>query len=281
MLSNKTAIITGAGRGIGKAFALRFAAEGASLVLSARSRDELHHTVREIEDVGGRAIGFVCDVSQPHDVQELIDTALRTFGAIDILLNNAGVQGEIGLLHEVQPENWKNVIGINLLGTCFCMSTVLPHMIERRKGKIVNLSGGGATSPRVRFSAYAASKAAVVRLTETVAEEMKEFSIDVNAIAPGAINTRMTREVIDAGLRSGAKEFHEAEERWLNGGHTPERAVELALFLASDASDGITGKLLSAPWDPWDEPSFQQKLREHADFATLRRIDNKTFFKKS
>jgi NAD(P)-dependent dehydrogenase (short-subunit alcohol dehydrogenase family) len=152
-------------------------------------------------------------------------------------------------------------------------------MINIKKGKIINLSGGGSTSPRPNFSAYAVAKTGIVRFTENLAEEVKEFNIDVNAIAPGAINTKMLEDVLHAENLAGI-EYDEAVKRKKTGGNNPELAADLICFLASGLSDGITGKLISAPWDPWKENSYQNELRNNKDVAVLRRIDNKNFYKK-
>jgi NAD(P)-dependent dehydrogenase (short-subunit alcohol dehydrogenase family) len=162
---------------------------------------------------------------------------------------------------------------VNLFGSVLCARAVLPHFREHGYGKIIQLSGGGATSPLPRLSAYAASKAAVVRFAETLAEELRGTGIDVNAIAPGALNTRLLQEVLDAGPEHvGASFYERALEQRASGGTPLEQAARLAVFLGSEASDGITGKLISAPWDPWEElPAHADDLGS-TDVYTLRRI---------
>ena len=156
------------------------------------------------------------------------------------------------------------------LGGCFrCCSLVLPGMIERRSGKIINLSGGGAVDPRPNFSAYAASKAAVVRFTETLAAEVAAHGIDVNAIAPGAIDTDMLREGIAAGDAAG-DEAEELRQIARQGGQDPDRAAALAVHLASAATDGLTGRLISAQWDDWE--NLDPRAVMETDLFTLRRI---------
>ncbi|MGA9364096.1 MAG: SDR family oxidoreductase [Bacteroidota bacterium] len=280
-LKGKVAVITGAGRGIGKAIALRFAHEGASIVVAARTKDEVQDTVRGIVADGGVALGVQTDVSSLESVSSFFQTAVRQFDTIDILVNCAAIQGSIGPLHEIDTDGWVRTIQTNLIGTFLCTKIVLPVMIGKKSGKIITFSGGGAVSPRPRFTAYATSKAAVVRFTESLAEEVGEFNIQVNAIAPGAVNTRMVDEIIQAGEKAGQKEFVEAQERLQLGGTSPDKAVELSLFLASAESNGITGKLISAAWDPWQEESFVALLKQDKDFATLRRIDNKAFYKRA
>jgi NAD(P)-dependent dehydrogenase (short-subunit alcohol dehydrogenase family) len=272
ILQGLHAVITGGSRGIGFAIAQRFCAEGARVTIAARSAGEVDAAAAALRAIAPDAAGGVLDVGDAR--------AVRAFFAalppVHLLVACAGVQGAIGPLAGSDDEDWERAVRVNLLGTRHCMAAALPGMIERRAGKIITLSGGGSTGPRALFSAYAASKTAVLRLTETAAVELRPYGIDVNAIAPGAVNTRMTREVADAGERAGA-ERAEALQRLADGGTPPEKAADLALFLASPASDGITGKLLSAVWDPYDDPAFQERLRSDADFATLRRIDGKHF----
>jgi len=149
----------------------------------------------------------------------------------------------------------------------------VPRMRARGYGKIVNLSGGGATGPLPRFSAYAASKAAVVRLTETLADELRDDHIDVNAIAPGALNTRLLDQVLEAGPEKVGREFHErAVKQRQEGGVPLEKGASLAAFLASAESDGITGRLLSAVWDDWEHLPERRAALEKSDVFTLRRI---------
>lgn len=204
-LKNKVAVITGAGRGIGKAISEGFAQEGAAVVLIARTKSELEKTTERIQTFGRRVLAIPADVSDSNSVDDFFKIVLEEFGGIDILVNNAGRQFPIGPLVENDTKDWIETIMVNLVGTVLCCKAVLPGMIERRQGKIINLSGGGATAPRPNFSAYAASKAAVIRLTETIADEVRPFNIQVNAIAPGAINTKMLDEVFAAGDAAGVK----------------------------------------------------------------------------
>ena len=279
MLSGKTVLITGAGRGIGRAIALECASQGGNIILLARTHSELANTAAEISRAGGNSLIFVCDISSASKVNKAVSSAKRELGEIDVLVNNAGIQPPIGPFSETDIREWKRNIEINLFGTANVISTVLPGMIARQKGKIINLSGGGSTSPRPNFSAYAISKTALVRFTEILAVELFESHIDVNAISPGAVNTKMLDEVLLAGARAG-KEATDAERRRDKGGDDPELAATLVCYLASDESDGITGKLISARWDPWRELSFREKLRSDKDFATLRRIDDNYYAKR-
>jgi NAD(P)-dependent dehydrogenase (short-subunit alcohol dehydrogenase family) len=272
-LKSKSAIITGGGRGIGKAIARAFLESGASVAIASRNWDELEKAGEELSKFGP-VRSFRADISQEEDVRQLVREVLRTFGSVDVLVNNAGVQGPIGRFWEVDFEDWIENVRVNLIGTARCTRQVLPVMISKKAGKIINLSGGGATSPRPWFSGYGTGKAAIVRFTETLAEEVKEYHIDVNAIAPGAVNTRMLEEVLEAGgEKTGEKEFHEARDRNEKGGTPPDLAADLAVFLASPESDGLTGRLISAVWDDWRQFS-PARIKEimSGNLYTLRRV---------
>ncbi|MBN1448015.1 MAG: SDR family oxidoreductase, partial [Bacteroidetes bacterium] len=273
MLKNKVALVTGGSRGIGAAIAAALAREGARVVLAARNADALAETAAMMRDADTPAVlTAAADIAQPEAVDRLFARIHDELGAVDVLVANAGVQGPIGPLEDASPHAFAETIAVNLTGVWLCMRAAIPGMKRSGRGKIITLSGGGATGPRERFAVYAAAKAAVVRLTETAAAELRSFGIDVNAIAPGAVNTRMLDEVLEAGARAGG-ELDAARKRADEGGTPPERAAELAVFLASSASDGISGKLLSAVWDPWRDVDFVARLRSDPDFATLRRID--------
>ena len=274
-LKGKVAIVTGAGRGIGKAIALAFAGEGADVVVVSRTITKVMETARKLQALGYRALAMKVDVSDREEVENMVSSVIQQFSKVDILVNNAGIQGPIGLITESNPDQWLKTVTINLGGTFLCSRAVLPIMMKHRQGKIINLSGGGATSPRPYFTAYAASKAAVVRFTETLAEEVKEFNIQVNAIAPGAVNTRMLEEVIAAGEIAGVKALAEAKRQLETGGTPPEKAAALAIFLASEESNGLTGRLISAVWDDWGGMARQVKTIISTDLYTLRRITPK------
>ncbi len=278
-LQGKVAIITGASRGIGRAIALAFAQEGADAVVVSRNLSEVEETAAKIRVLGKRALALKVDVSRREDVEVMVKSTLREFGRIDVLVNNAGILGPVGPLVENDAELWTETVKVNLVGAFLCCKYVLPVMISQRSGKIINLSGGGAAYPRPRFSAYASSKAAVVRLTETLAEEVKEFNIQVNAIAPGAVNTRMQEQILEVGEAAGERALSEAKKVINGKGTDPESAVKLAIFLASDESDSLTGRLISAVWDDW--ASLKDEIRVKEAIAkglyTLRRIDGQFF----
>lgn len=278
ILTSQVALITGAGRGIGKAMALALARAGASVVLVSRTEQEIQSVAAEATTLGTRALPVVADVSRRQDVEKGVARSLEEFGQIHILVNSAGVYGPIGPLVNNDMDAWRNAIEINLMGTVFTLHTVLPHMIERRRGVVINLSGGGAVSAFPRFSAYSTSKAAVVRLTETIAEEVKEFGIRVNAVAPGAVNTRLLDRVLEAGEEAVGKDYYaKSLQQKQEGGTPPEKCAELAVFLASPQSAGLTGRLISAVWDDWKVLAGRTSQSLSSSMFTLRRIDGRNF----
>jgi len=275
-LNGKVAIVTGANQGLGLEISRKFVNAGVSLVMSARNGDLLKRAQKELSRglVPGQVIEVIpTDVSDIQSVDKLLNAALQRFDRIDILVNNAGIYGAMGPIEEVDWAQWIKAIEINLFGSILMCRAVLPTMKEQHKGKIIQLSGGGATNPMPNISAYAVSKAAIVRFAETLAEEVREFNIDVNAIAPGALNSRMLDEVLAAGPEKvGQAFFDKSIKQKESGGAGFDKGAELAVFLASDASNGITGKLISALWDDWERwPEHLDELRT-SDVYTLRRI---------
>jgi NAD(P)-dependent dehydrogenase (short-subunit alcohol dehydrogenase family) len=274
-LRGKGIVITGANRGLGREIARACVAEGANVLLCAREGALLEQTCAELNHGaadGQHILSQVTDVSQPEEVRELISCAESSLPQIHGLVNNAAILGPKDLAENAEWKEWVRTIEINLLGTVLTCRAVLPVFRRHGYGKIVNLSGGGATSPRPRFSAYAASKAAVVRFTETLAEETKGSGIDVNAVAPGALNTRLLNEVVAAGPEKVGSEYERALKQKEGGGESLEKAAELCLFLLSSESDGISGKLVSAVWDPWPTLAERRAELKQTDIYTLRRI---------
>jgi len=267
-VKDKGVLITGGGRGIGKRLALGFAAAGARVGLLARSKAELDLAKLEIEHAGGTALRIRADVRDFEQVGAAVDRMRVTFGQVDILIAAAGVQGPIGPLVSANRREWAETLEVNLMGVVNSCQAVLPYMIERRSGKIIVISGGGAAFARPNFSAYAASKAAVARLVETLAEEVRDQNIQVNCMAPGGTYTNMTDEILHAGAMAGQKEIEDAQNVRMTGGVAPSKQVELAMFLASDQSNHISGKLIHVN-DDW------KRLRDsnmHPEAYTLRRV---------
>jgi 3-oxoacyl-[acyl-carrier protein] reductase len=276
-LLGKVAIVTGGSRGLGKAVATVLLERGAHVVLTARDPESLHSTAHQLVastvSTDQQVVSIAADVARPADVARLVQQTEQAFGRVDILVCNAGVYGPMGLIEDIDWQEWVKAIEINLLGTVLCCRAVVPIMRRQRAGKIITLSGGGATQPLPRISAYAASKAAVVRFTETLAEELHGTGIDVNAVAPGALNTRLLDEVLGAGPECVGESFFARAQRQKAEGGTPlERGAELIGFLASPESDGISGRLLSAVWDDWQSLPLQRERLAASDVYTLRRI---------
>lgn len=273
-LAGRTAVITGASRGLGRAIAARFVEAGADVLLTARDAEALGASADEARRAGpGRVLTMVGDASDPVAAAAAVARAESELGGVTVLVNNAGVYGPIGRVEENDWAEWTQALAVNLLGTVAFCRAVVPGMRRRRYGKIVNLSGGGATAPLPRFSAYAASKAAVVRFTETLAEELADARVDVNAIAPGALNTRLLDEVLAAGPeRTGQAFFERSLKQREDGGVPLEKGAALAVFLASAESDGISGRLLSAVWDDWAGLPAKRDALASSDVYTLRRI---------
>ena len=251
-LTGRRCLVTGGGRGLGRAIALALAREGAQMAILARTGSELDETAVLLAERGQAALKLQADVGRREEVNAAFERVLAAWGGVDVLVNNAGIQGPIGRVEEVDPEAWMQVVQVNLGGCFYCTCKVLPAMIAQHYGKIINLSGGGAVGPRPFFSAYSASKAAVVRFSENLAGEVAEHGIDVNAIAPGAVNTRMLDQRLAAGAAVSPQEREQDQRLLREGDATGERAAALAVYLASARSDGLTGRLLSAVWDPWE-----------------------------
>jgi len=212
-------------------------------------------------------------VASEAQVNELVAFALRELGPLDALVLNAGIYGPMGPTETVSLEEWRRALDINLFGVLLPCRAAIPHFKQAGRGKIVVLSGGGATNPLPNISAYAASKAAVVRLMETLAEELRAFQVDVNAIAPGALATRLVDEVLAAGPEKVGAAFFEKNKTWKEKGAVPlELGARLAVYLASAESNGITGKLISAQWDPWADLQQHRADLAKSDIYCLRRI---------
>jgi NAD(P)-dependent dehydrogenase (short-subunit alcohol dehydrogenase family) len=274
-LADQVAIISGASQGLGFAIAQSFAREGAKLMLCARNAAQLAQAVHVLQQEFPQAqiASLVADVSKLAQMEHLAAYTLETYGALHILVANAGVHGAKGSIDSVDPEEWAQAIEVNLKGTMWQCRAVFPHMKQQKFGKIIIISGGGATKPMPNMSAYAASKAGVVRFAETLSCEVKDFHIDVNTVAPGALNTRLLDDVLNAGEEKvGKAMYQQLLQQKASGGASMQPASQLCVFLASHCSDGITGRLISALWDPWQKlPSLLKDLQA-TDIYTIRRI---------
>ena len=274
-LQGRNAIITGASQGLGKVIAEHFVRAGANVLLCARSKPELAAARSELAQLAPaqKVLAHVCDVSDETQVNDVVEYALAEFGTVEVLVANAGVYGPMGPTETVDLDEWRQALEINLFGLLLPARALIPHFKRAGGGKIIVLSGGGATNPLPNISCYAASKAAAVRLMETLAEELREFKVDVNAVAPGAMKTRLVEQVLAAGPEKVGAAFFAKNQKWAEDGATPlELGASLCVYLASAASDGITGKLISAQWDPWRDLEKHRAELAKTDIYCLRRI---------
>jgi len=277
MLSGKRILVIGGSLGIGAVVAEECARAGAKVVIASRTKKDLEKTAHAIRTKTSQEVVLkVLDVSRKTDVQGTARWARKKFRFLDGLVNCAGVFGPIGRLDAIDLNEFERAHRINFLGTVYSCALFAPLM-KNRSAKIVNYSGGGGTSAFPNYSAYATSKTAVVRLTENLAKEYLSLGIAVNAVAPGFVITRFHEQTLIAGDRAGKSYLENTKKEIKKGGVPPEKAARLTAFLLSNLSDGINGKLISAPWDDWENPQFINRLKLEEHFTTLRRIDGKNF----
>jgi NAD(P)-dependent dehydrogenase (short-subunit alcohol dehydrogenase family) len=248
-LPNQAAIVTGGGQGIGKAIALKLAREGADVLVSGRHRDTLENTAREIEELGRRSVVAVTDVSQESQVSAMVEAALQDFGRIDILVNNAGVAGPTAPIANVSRDEWDQVLAVNLTGAFLCARAVIPHMIERRSGKIVNISSIAGKLAYALRGPYAASKWGMIGLSRTLAQELGPHNIQVNAICPGPTAGERMRGVIAGRARELGQSEAEVERLYVEGTALkrmvdPDHVAAMVVLLVSNEGSSITGEAI-------------------------------------
>jgi NAD(P)-dependent dehydrogenase (short-subunit alcohol dehydrogenase family) len=268
-MQGKSVLVTGAGRGIGKRLAMGFALAGCKVGLLARTEAELDLTKLEIEQAGGTAIKLRADVRRPDEIATAVNRMMGAFGELQVLIAAAGVPGPIGPLLGNKSKAWNEAIETNLIGMVNSCRAALPPMVEKRSGKVIAIVGNGAAMARPNFSAYAASKAAVVRFAECLAEEMSDHNVQVNTLVPGGAYTSMTDDILQAGeAKAGRKEVEEAEQIRITGGIAPDKQIQLALFLASERANHISGKLIyvTDDWKRFERDNMKPEL------YTLRRM---------
>ena len=234
-LEDRTAIVTGASRGIGKAIALAFGLRGAKIVATARTTEALEALVVRLAEIGTEAIAVTADLGVEADIERIIDKSVSRFGCVDILVNNAAIIHPRIDLVDLDVQLWRKVIDVNLTGAALLTKAILPHMIERKSGKIINISSIGGRIGAKGRTAYRASKAALISLTESVAAEVRPYGVEVNCICPAGVDTEGYREAF------GGKGKAENPKLML-----PDEIAELAVFLASDKSSAITGTAIDA-----------------------------------
>ena len=270
-LEGKKAVITGGSRGIGRAIAEEYLKNGASVFLIARSGDELAEAKAALAPLG-EVQASVGDVSRQDDIERIAREVKGLWGSVDILVAAAGIYGPIGPVTEVDPVKWLQAVEVNLFGVFLAVRSFGAFMKAQGSGSIITFVGGGEGA-YPNFSSYVSAKGGIARFTETAADEFKTCGVRVNAIAPGAVNTKFLDDIIAAGPeKAGAANYEKSLKQKESGGVSPEKAAALALFLASDASAGLSGKILSAVWDAYNDFPARAKEIMASDVYTMRRV---------
>ena len=268
-LTSQVAIVTGGGRGIGRAIALALAKAGANVAVTARSTDQIAETVTLIEEVGGCGMAVTTDVTESQAVQHMVDKVEKRFGPVDLLVNNAGVPGPGGPMWETDSDEWWHCLNVNLRGPYLCYKAVLTGMVALRQGRVVTVASGAGLWPQPFTAAYSISKCAVIRFSETLARETKDHNISAFSIHPGFVHTAM----VDSKIES------REDEKWLGGWFSntlrqgnddpPERAAELVMFLASGKEDGLSGCFFTVTDDVVEMVKRAEEIQKE-ELYTLR-----------
>lgn len=271
-IKNKTAIVTGSGSGIGRALAIEFAKQQANVVCTARREDKINETVQIIRQAGGNAVAVKADVTVAEDVQKVVSAALETYGQIDVLFNNAGSFNALGAIWEVDPAEWWHDVTVNMLGPMLFMHAVLPHMMKRDTGIIINMNGGGATVPLNGGSGYGSSKAGLLRMTDTLAVELEKTgsSVLVFAMGPGFVKTEMTMLQIENPM--GVKWIPSSKEA-MDAGLTspPEACAEATMQLIQIACPELSGRIFGVGTDFEDVKRRAKEIKEK-DLFVMRGV---------
>lgn len=258
------ALVTGGGRGLGRAFAIALARNGMRVAVAARGVDQLHETVQLIQAEGGTGLAVPADVTRQKDVQQMVDTVTAELGPIDLLVNNAGAGGPFGPTWELDAEEWWGNVETNLKAPLLCCNATLPGMIQRKRGRIINVASGAGTRSIPYMSAYVTSKSALIRFTEVLADELNPHGVSVFSIQPGTVRTAMAEQLLHS----------EAGKRWLpwfkkifdeQKDDSTQPGAELVLYLASGAADALSGRFFMAPGKP-------ATLVDHADEVRQREL---------
>lgn len=275
MLNNKVIVITGAGRGIGKTIAEVCKKNNAKVAICARSEKELQQTLSELKAINNTpCLATTCDVTSPSDTAKFFEKVKTELGPIYGLICAAGIYGEIGSFIDTDFSKWEKALDINLKGTALSIHTGVKFFDKNASGRIIVFSGGGQ-GPLPNFSGYAISKGGVWRLTETLGAELSKRNIFLNSIAPGAVNTKLLDELLEAGPDKVGKEFYEKSlAQREQGGTSPLKSAELVLYLLSERSHGLYGKTLSAVWDPYKDFKDLEKMSQSDIYQVRRVVDN-------
>jgi len=264
----QVALVTGAGRGLGRAFAIGLAQAGARVAVAARSADQIAETARIVQDAGGTALAIPADVSDPSGVNALHQEVEQKLGPVDLLVNNAGAAGPFGPTWEATAQEWWTCFEVNVRGPLLCSHAVLPGMIRRGRGRVINIASGAGTRAIPYMSAYVTSKAALIRFTEVLAVETQEHGISLFAVQPGTVRTAMVQDVLDA---PGSASWFPWMRQTLDEGQdvTPEPATKLVLYLASGKADALSGRFFIVPEDPAEVVERTDEVKRD-DLYTLR-----------
>ncbi len=276
---NINVIVTGGTEGFGKKIIENLIEKGANISFCARNISnvkEAHKYFEKLKKNNQKILSMNVDVSKKDEVEDFIKYTKSELSTIDVLINNAGIYGPIGPIENNNWDEWIEAINTNLIGSILTMRSLIQTFKKQKKGKIIQISGGGATNPMPNFSSYAVSKTGIVRFVETLSCEMKKFNIYVNAVAPGALNTKMLDKVLESDQKKVGKEFYDKSiVQKENGGAGFQKGIDLINFLVSDKSNGITGKLISAQWDNYKTWLSNLDDISDSDVYTLKRIVGK------
>ena len=248
-LEDQTAIVTGGGRGIGKSIALALARAGANVLVCGRHEETLQQTARDIQLLGRQALAIVADVAQEKEVETMVQLALHEFGKVNILVNNAGIVGPTAPITDVSRKDWDQTLAINLTGAFLCAKALLPAMIERRSGKIINISSVAGRMAYALRAPYAVSKWGMIGLTRTLAQEAGPYNIQVNAVLPGPTAGERMQTVINQRAQELGQSAAEVERDYVEATALkrmvePEHVAAMVVFLASSDGDSITGQAI-------------------------------------
>lgn len=267
-LKEKVALVTGASRGLGKAFAIALANAGMSVAITARSVGDLNQTLQSVQQQGMKALAIPGDITSRKMVCDLVETVEQQLGPIQLLVNNAGIGEPFGPTWETDAEQWWRCHEVNVRGPLLCAHAVLQGMVQRRRGRIINVASGAGTRPIPFMSAYVTSKAALIRFSEVLALEAQPYGISVFSIQPGSVRTAMAEQILSGG--EGKQWFSWLEDVYTKGENvTPEPATRLVLYLASGEADHLSGRLFAVPEDPEEVVRRSEQVLSD-DLYTLR-----------
>jgi 3-oxoacyl-[acyl-carrier protein] reductase len=267
----KNLILTGSTSGIGYAIFKQLINQKYNLILISKNKTKLLRQQKINQNqINSKIHIYQCDLSNLSSVNKIISKIIKKFKYIDILINNAGQWGPIGKFETNNWNKWIKAININLLSPVLLIKSVLPGMKKKKQGKIIQLSGGGATKPMPNFCSYSVSKTGIVRFIETIARENEKHNIHINSIAPGSINTNMLKIALKAGSKKVGKNYQNLIKQKKNGGTGFKKVLKLIMFLLND--NKINGRLISAIWDKYEGKNFQKKLKNKNNFTLERKV---------